>query len=92
MPPATQIVEEDGERRLELQVDGLPAGDGFYEVWLLRPDLEGLQPLGTTDGRGDFIVPDELDLSTYLVVDVSREPLDGNPAHSGQSVLRGELV
>jgi hypothetical protein len=25
------------------------------------------------------------------VVDVSNEPFDGNPAHSGDSIVRGEL-
>jgi hypothetical protein len=32
-----------------------------------------------------------LDLRDYPVVDISREPLDGDPAHSADSISRGEL-
>ena len=37
------------------------------------------------------LVPAGVNLTDYPVVDVSLEPLDGNPAHSGTSVLRGTL-
>jgi hypothetical protein len=30
--------------------------------------------------------------SSYRYLDVSREPADGNPAHSGDSVLRGATL
>ena len=86
-----RLLDDDGRRHLQVDVDGLADAQGFYEVWLLRPDLSGLQPLGTTEGSGDFVVPDGLDLSSYSIVDISLEPLDGNPDHSGKSVLRGEL-
>jgi hypothetical protein len=33
-----------------------------------------------------------VNISTYPVVDVSIEPADGNPAHSGNSVVRGRLA
>jgi hypothetical protein len=43
---------------------------------------------------GDTVLPlpDDLDLTTYPVVDVSVEPMDGDPAHSGLSVARGSLT
>jgi hypothetical protein len=40
---------------------------------------------------GTFVVPADLDPDTYTVVDISIEPRDGDEAHSGRSVLRGEL-
>jgi hypothetical protein len=37
------------------------------------------------------VVPADVDLRDYVLVDVSQEPLDGNPAHSGDSIVRGQL-
>jgi hypothetical protein len=70
-----------------------PAPDGTYrEVWLLRPDVSGLVSLGMLEGdQGRFDLPDGLDLADYPVVDVSEEHFDGDPAHSGDSVVRGDL-
>jgi hypothetical protein len=49
-------------------------------------------PVGVLNGStGRFTVPAGVNLTDYPVVDVSLEPLDGNPAHSGTSVLRGTL-
>ncbi|MCC2335132.1 anti-sigma factor [Cellulomonas wangsupingiae] len=82
----------DGSRELVVDLDSAPQGDGFLEVWLLRPDVSGLVSLGTLDGTsGTFALPADLDLAEYPVVDVSDEPLDGEPAHSGVSVVRGAL-
>jgi anti-sigma-K factor RskA len=83
----------DGQRSLVVEASGLPPADGFYEVWLL--DLEGdrMVALGVLDdsGRGRLTVPDGVQVGDYPEVDVSLEPDDGDPAHSGDSVLRGEL-
>ncbi|WP_207801487.1 anti-sigma factor [Cellulomonas wangleii] len=82
----------DGTRSLVVDLDEAPQGEGFLEVWLLRPDVSGLISLGTLDGTsGTFALPPGLDLAEYPVVDVSDEPLDGEPAHSGVSVVRGAL-
>ena len=82
----------DGSRSLVVDLDSVPQGDGFLEVWLLRPDVSGLVSLGTLDGTsGTFALPADLDLAEFPVVDVSDEPLDGEPAHSGVSVVRGAL-
>jgi hypothetical protein len=40
---------------------------------------------------GTFAVPAGLDLDRFRLVDVSDEPRDGNPAHSGDSIVRGAL-
>jgi hypothetical protein len=82
-------------RELEVDTTGLTPVEGeFYELWLL--DLEGgevkdLVSLGTIDADGRYRIADNIDLRRYHVVDISLEPDDGNPSHSGDSVLRGEL-
>jgi hypothetical protein len=78
----------DGDR-LHLTVSGLP--DGAYEVWLYnsiadaRPIGRLKAPAGTLDAR----LP--ANWRDYRYLDVSLEPPDGNPNHSGESVLRAPL-
>jgi anti-sigma-K factor RskA len=49
-------------------------------------------PLGMVQpGTQEFELPPDLDLTQFPIVDVSVEPLDGVPTHSGDSVARGEL-
>jgi hypothetical protein len=63
-------------------------GDHAYEVWLFNSatDAVGLARVA----RGSFAVRARLpeDPGRWRYVDVSREPLDRNPGHSGASVLR----
>ncbi len=82
----------DGSRVLVVDVaDGTP-DEGYREVWLLRPDVSGLVSLGPLTGTsGRFPLPEDLDVGEFPVVDVSSEPLDGDPAHSGDSIVRGTL-
>ncbi|CAN7475862.1 anti-sigma factor [Arthrobacter sp. LjRoot78] len=88
------LVEElpDGTRQLVVQLsDGQISG--FREVWVISPDLSKLVSLGVLDGEpGVFALPAGLDLAEYPIVDVSNEPFDGNPAHSSDSIARGELA
>ncbi len=90
---SARVVErEDGTRVLELELQAPDLDGAYYEVWLLRPDVSGLVPVGTTQaGTSQFEIPDDLDLGQFPVVDVSIEPLDGDPEHSGDSVVRGVL-
>jgi len=89
---SVEIVEGPDGPQLVLDVSGLSPGDGFYEVWLIDPETFAMVGLGALPGtRGTFPVPAGLDLSTYSVVDVSIEPYDGDPLHSSDSVVRGEL-
>jgi hypothetical protein len=83
----------DGQRTLVVEVRAPePAATGFREVWLLDRAAKRLVSLGVLAGpRGTYVLPDALDLSTYPVVDVSQEPADGDPAHSGDSIVRGAL-
>lgn len=93
---ATIEEDADGRRVLVLNVDetgGAADTDGLREVWLLKEDVSGLVSLGLLEGEeGRFLVPAGVDLSEYPVVDVSREPADGDPAHSGDSIVRGLLA
>ncbi len=89
---AATIVETDDGDELVIDVSDLSTGDGFYEVWLIDPKTFQMVGLGAlVDDAGRFPIPDGLDLSQYSVVDVSLEPLDGDPVHSTDSVVRGEL-
>lgn len=81
----------DGRRELVVTASSDTA-QGFREVWLLAPDAASMVSLGTMEGtEGHFVLPDDLDLTRYPVVDISDEPYDGDPAHSGDSILRGQL-
>jgi hypothetical protein len=82
-----------GGRSLRVDTEGLPQPDGLYEVWLVDLEAGRLVALGTLDddGRAELAVPAGVDLSDYPEVDVSLEPDDGDPQHSGDSVLRGDL-
>jgi anti-sigma-K factor RskA len=97
---AAEVQRTDGGTQLTVQVDGIPAevpGGGFYEVWLLDEAAERLVSvghLGPAEGgsfRGTFQVPAAVDLAEYRVVDVSVEPVDGDPTHSSVSAVRGVL-
>lgn len=83
----------DGSRVLVVDLaKDTPSDDAFREVWLLKPDVSGLVSLGTLEGTsGRFDLPAGLDLSQFSVVDVSEEQFDGDPAHSGDSIVRGPL-
>lgn len=86
--------ELDG-RDLAVDLTGVqPQAGEFYEVWLLEIEggqLKDLVALGTIDASGHYKISQSVDLSRYNTVDVSIEPDDDNPAHSGVSVVRGEL-
>ena len=79
----------EGGKRLILKVTGLRPGT--YQVWLYNSVIEA-RSIGQAKGS-------KLDLGLRLPpaandfrsIDVSREPPDGNPNHSGESVLRVSL-
>ncbi|MGH8869610.1 MAG: anti-sigma factor, partial [Actinomycetes bacterium] len=89
---AARVVGKGTSRRLLLDVPALPAGRGYHEVWLLDKKASRLVSLGVVAGRhGSYRLPAGLDLTRFPVVDVSVEPVDGDPAHSADSILRGTL-
>lgn len=86
------VLVADGEgRALEVDLAELPVADGFHEVWLLDPDTGALASLGPVRPDGRYVVPSGTDLDALKALDVSVEPLDGDPGHSGVSLLRGEV-
>lgn len=85
----------DGTMRLSAR--GLPgnARGDFYEVWMMRSPTD-LVSVGSftvgTDGRATVDMPVTASTARYPIIDVSLEPGDGNPGHSGMSVLRSRPI
>nr|CAA9318892.1 MAG: hypothetical protein AVDCRST_MAG46-707 [uncultured Nocardioidaceae bacterium] len=87
-----EVRETDDARVVHVKLDEPAQGRGFREVWLLDTANGDLISLGVLNGReSTFALPDDLDLRDFPVVDISRELLDGDPAHSSDSISRGEL-
>jgi hypothetical protein len=80
-------------RLLRVDVKDLPTDSGYYEVWLMNVSTGGTVALGTLERSHPttFVVPAGLRLTDFPDVDISLEPLDGNPAHSSDSVARGRI-
>lgn len=78
---------------LNVSLADLPPREGYYEVWLLTPDVSNMVSVGVLadDGSGTFPLPSTLNLGEFSVVDVSREEFDGDATHSTDSVVRGSL-
>lgn len=83
-----------GSDRLRLSVAGLSETGPreFYELWLMGKDGE-LVALGSfrvgPDGSSEIEVPVPVDPDRYRYYDISIQPENGSPQHSGRSVLRG---
>jgi len=88
---SAELVEVDGRMRLLVDVEGLDEADGFHEVWVIDEAVAQLISLGPLRDDGTYELPAGIDPEAFPIVDVSIEPLDGDPTHSGQSVLRGQL-
>ena len=91
----TAVVEEqaDGSLAVRVALDADAAPDTYREVWLITADASALVSLGVLEGSEQtFEVPAGIDLHDYVLVDVSQEPKDGDEAHSGDSIVRGELT
>ena len=59
----------------------------------MNADNGGAVSLGSLDPKHPttFAVPAGLRLSDYPYIDISVEPLDGDPAHSSDSIARGRI-
>ncbi|HRE00630.1 MAG TPA: anti-sigma factor, partial [Ilumatobacteraceae bacterium] len=84
--------DRNGLLLLQLSTSGLDPGDGFLEVWVIDPEVTQLVSLGPLRNDGIYELPPGLDPAAFPIVDVSVEPIDGVPTHSGASVLRGQLT
>ena len=92
-----RVVGRDGDT-LAVEVHGLAPTDdrGFYELWLIDETAQDLVALGTfrvpESGTAEVELPLPVAPSSYRFLDVSLEPADGDPGHSGDSVLRGDAT
>jgi hypothetical protein len=76
--------------RLQLEVSGLPAGS--YAVWLFD-DVSDARMVARFQGpRANIAARLPQGFRSHRFIDISREPADGNPNHSGASVLRVPLA
>ena len=91
----------DGVRRIVIEVsEPARSTPGQYlEAWLIDTDGKQLYSLGAltpepddTRYHGTFRLPPDLQLTAFDTVDVSAERFDGNPTHSGASLLRGRMA
>ncbi|GIJ69232.1 anti-sigma factor [Virgisporangium ochraceum] len=89
-----RVLCDGPDRRLHLHVAGLPLQPGYYEVWLIDPDTMEMTAIGQLGDGGDVLLPlaSTTDLRKYRLVDISAEQYDNNQAHSGESLLRGQLT
>lgn len=85
-----EIIQRGTSYVLHLDVDRLPQEPSSYiEVWLIDTQVKGMISLGPFHGNGDYPIPSGVDPAKFPIVDVSLEPSDGVPTHSGVSIVRG---
>ena len=89
-----KLVQLDGgSRAIELDLSGLPQiENAYFELWVIDRQLKGMVSLGPVRGSGRYVIPAGVATDVFPIVDLSIEPPDGVPTHSGKSVLRGELA
>ena len=89
---ATLERDSAGNQVLVVTVQTPRAVDGLQEVWLIDPSVKGMQSIGLlTQPTQRFQLPAGLNVTQFPIVDVSAEPPNGVPAHSGDSIVRGTL-
>ena len=93
-PAGTARVEDqpDGVHVLVVDTKYSPPPGADLEVWLIDPKIEGMVSLGfLASSHAEFVIPAGYSASAYPIVDISVEPRDGVPTHSGDSITRGTL-
>ena len=86
------VVLDGSDRSVGVDLTDVEVPPGSHlELWLLDEPVQRLVSLGPLAGDGPHAIPEDVDLEATPVVDVSLEPDDGNPAHSGVSVVRGRI-
>jgi hypothetical protein len=90
------ITRTDGKPEINIQAALNPTGQNeAYEVWLYNSDTDA-KSLGAqvTDQQGRFAGRRALPANwrSYEAIDISREPVDRNAAHSGESVLQAPIA
>jgi Anti-sigma-K factor rskA len=87
-------VQTDDTFTIRVSASELGDEPGVREVWLINVDGKRMISIGllASGDEGEFAVPMDLIDEGYRIVDISVEPDDGDPTHSGVSVARGELA
>lgn len=87
-------VQTDDTFTIRVSASELGDEPGVHEVWLINVDGERMISIGllASGDEGEFAVPMDLIGEGYRIVDISVEPDDGDPTHSGVSIARGELA
>lgn len=87
--------EPGGRTSVQFSGLGRSSGKDFYELWLLGDDGK-LVSLGSfrvpASGKAKLEATVPVDPARFRFLDVSREPADGDPGHSADSVLRGPIA
>lgn len=94
LPRGSAQVRRDGDRAvLSVAAADLDGPDGTRQVWLINLDGTRMVSVGLLpDGKaGEFEFPARLLDEGYRIVDISYEPDDGDPLHSGDSLARGTI-
>ena len=71
-----------------LSLRDLPPREEAYAVWLYNDLTDAVLVDRVVGGSLDVDKPLPADPSGYKFIDVSREPIDDNPNHSGASLMR----
>ena len=87
-------VQTDDTFTIRVSASDLGDEPGVHEVWLINVDGKRMISIGllASGDEGEFAVPMRLIDQGYRIVDISVEPEDGDPTHSGVSIARGELA
>jgi hypothetical protein len=90
---ASVVEDRDGNRMLVIELDSPEPVDGSRQVWLIDRGVTKMRSLGYLTGdTARLNIPADLDPHQFPVVDVSKEPpADPDIAHSGNSIVRGNL-
>ncbi len=89
----TAVIEGTGaDRRIKVTLRDMPPREEAYAVWLYNSIGDDLLLDSAVGTNLTVDKPLPKDAAKYRFVDVSREPIDGNPNHSGASVLRIPLA
>ncbi|WP_110239844.1 anti-sigma factor [Nocardioides gilvus] len=90
---SAQVQRRDDRVVLRVEPSDLDGPEGTREVWLINTDGSRMVSLGllAAGDAGEFDFPERLLEQGYRIVDISYEPDDGDPTHSGQSLARGTI-
>ena len=90
---AELATDRKGRRLLSVSLRADLPTAGVRQAWLVhRDDPAQRQTLGILDGRdGLWTVEHAIDLREYPLLEISQQSL-GSTEHSGQTIVRGELV